>query len=54
MLQYVPDHFLLSVTGTSFGILMETEEETVLMDDIVYLEGLLCEQKEKADTIADT
>ena len=46
MLMYVPDHYTLSVTGTEFGMLMETDDEVVLMDDVSYLEDLLAEQKD--------
>lgn len=45
MLKYVPDNYSLSVTGTSFGMLMETEEEMVLIDEIPFLENLLLEQE---------
>lgn len=44
ILSYIPDNYLLSGTGTTFGIVMDEEEEIVLMDDVVYLENLLIEQ----------
>lgn len=46
MLKYVPDNYTLSVTGTTFGMLMETDDEVVLMDEVKYLEDLLAEQEE--------
>ena len=45
MLKYVPDHYTLSVTGVPFGMLMETDDEVILMDDVRYLEDLLIEQE---------
>lgn len=45
MLKYVPDNYALSVTGVSFGMLMETDEEMILMDEVGYLEDLLVEQE---------
>ena len=47
MLKYVPDHYTLSVTGASFGMLMETDDEMILMDEVPYLENLLIEQEEE-------
>ena len=46
MLKYVPDNYTLSVTGAPFGMLMETDDEMILMDEIPYLENLLIEQEE--------
>lgn len=46
ILENVPDHYLLSVCGTTFGMLMETEEEFVLFDEFSFLENLLIEQEE--------
>lgn len=46
MLKYVPDNYTLSVTGTTFGMLMETDDEVVLMDEVPFLEDLLIEQEE--------
>lgn len=46
MLKYVPDNYTLSVTGVPFGMLMETDDEVVLMDEVKYLEDLLAEQEE--------
>ena len=46
MLKYVPDNYTLSVTGTTFGMLMETDDEVVLMDEVPFLENLLIEQEE--------
>lgn len=47
MLKYVPDNYTLSVTGVEFGMLMETDGEMVLMDEVSYLEDLLIEQDEE-------
>lgn len=47
MLKYVPDHYILSVTGTTFGMLMEVDDKVVLMDEVAYLENLLIEQEEE-------
>lgn len=47
MLKYVPDDYTLSVTGTTFGMLMETDEETILIDEVPFLENLLIEQEEE-------
>ncbi len=47
MLKYVPDNYTLSVNGTTFGMLMEVDEEMVLMDEIPFLENLLLEQEER-------
>ena len=44
MLEHVPDNYTLSVTGAPFGMLMETDDEMILMDEIPYLENLLIEQ----------
>lgn len=49
LLQYVPDNYLLSVIGTSYGMLMDTEEEVVLMDEVPFLENLLIEQENKKE-----
>ena len=46
MLKYVPDNYTLSLTGAPFGMLMETEGEWILMDEIPYLENVLLEQEE--------
>lgn len=46
MLKYVPDNYTLSVTGTTFGMLMEVDDEIILMDEVPYLENLLIEQDE--------
>lgn len=46
ILENIPDHYLLSVCGTTFGMLMETEEEFVLFDEVPFLENLLIEQEE--------
>ena len=47
MLKYVPDNYTLSVTGTVFGMLMETDEEMILIDEVPFLENLLIEQEEE-------
>lgn len=47
MLKYVPDNYTLSVTGTTFGMLMETDDEVVLMDEVPFLEDLLIEQEKE-------
>ena len=47
MLKYVPDNYTLSVTGASFGMLMEVDDEIVLMDEVPFLEDLLIEQDEQ-------
>ena len=44
MLKYVPDDYTLSVIGTPFGMVMETDDKIVLMDEVSYLENLLEEQ----------
>ena len=49
ILENVPDHYSLSVTGTTFGMLMETEEEFVLFDEVSFLENLLIEQEESLE-----
>ena len=46
MLRYVPDDYSLSVTGTTFGMAIDTESETILFDDVNYLETLLEENEE--------
>ena len=46
MLKHVPDHYTLSVIGTTFGMVMDTDDEVVLMDEVTYLEDLLEEQEE--------
>ena len=46
MLKHVPDDYSLSVTGTTFGMAIDTESETVLFDDVNYLETLLEENEE--------
>ena len=46
MLKHVPDNYTLSVTGVPFGMVMDTDDEIVLMDDVTYLEDLLAEQEE--------
>jgi len=47
MLKYIPDDYTLSVTGTTFGMLMETDDKVVLVDEVAYLENLLIEQEEE-------
>ena len=47
MLKYVPDNYTLSLMGTTFGMVMNTDDEVILMDEIKYLEDLLMEQEEK-------
>ena len=47
MLKYVPDKYTLSATGTTFGMVVDDNDEIVLIDDITYLENLLIEQEEK-------
>lgn len=47
MLKYVPDYYTLSVTGTTFGMLMETDEEMILIDEVPFLEDLLIEQEKE-------
>jgi len=48
MLRYVPDNYTLSITGTTFGMLMETDDEVVLMDEVTFLEDLLIEQEKES------
>lgn len=45
MLKYVPDNYALSVTGTAFGMLVNSNFETVLFDDVNYIEELLEENE---------
>lgn len=50
ILNQIPDtsnHYLLSVIGTSFGMVIDDEEEIVLMDEVDFLENLLAEQEEE-------
>lgn len=46
MLKYVPDDYTLSVIGSTFGMLMETEDKVILIDEVPYLEDLLIEQED--------
>ena len=46
MLNCVPDNYSLSVTGTTFGMAVDTESEIILFDDVNYLETLLEEDEE--------
>ena len=46
MLVFVPDNYILSVTGTEFGMVVDEDDEVILMDDVSYLEDLLAEQKD--------
>lgn len=44
ILALIPDDYVLSVIGSKFGILIDKDDETLLFDEIEYLEGLLSEQ----------
>lgn len=44
ILKYVPDDYILSACGTSFGIVMCEADKQVLIDDVSFLENLLADQ----------
>ena len=46
MLKYVPDNYKLSAMGVPFGMIMGTNNEIILIDEVKYLEDLLEEQEE--------
>lgn len=46
ILKYVPDDYILSACGTSFGIVMSEEDKQVLIDEVSFLENLLFEQED--------